>query len=122
MRIRKIKDKDACAATVLLRHFGVAITDDELAQRLHHFQYKRNHVVVGAIRHGMLVSLMHIGIEPSLVADRTARVYALFVEQDNEAVAMTQSLLKYGEDWARQHGCQMVYDDAIKPRLSGCMI
>ena len=119
MRIRKIKDKDTSAAIQLLGRFGVRITDDEFSQRLHHFQYKRNHTVVVVEKRGRLVSLMHIGIEPSLVRDRFARVFALYVDPDITGSGMLHSMLKYGENWARQHGCLLFYDGTSGSRSVG---
>ncbi len=105
MRIRKIKDKDIDAAVVLLERSGVSVTNEDFTQRLHQFLYKRNHAVVVIEHRGRLMSLMHIGIEPSLTKNRVARVYSLFVDQDGIGNGMKQYMLRYGEDWAQKHGC-----------------
>ena len=119
MRIRKIKDKDTDAAAQLLKRSGVKITGDEFIRRLHHFQYKRNHTVVVVQQRGKVVSLMHIGIEPSLTSDRIARVYALFIDPDNAGSGMRNGMLRYGEDWAQKHGCQMIYNSTPHSGLTG---
>lgn len=119
MRIRKIKEKDVEAAAVLLRRSGMSVTAEEFSARLHHFLYKRNHVVVVVEHRGRLVSLMHIGIEPSLIKDRIARVYSLFVDQDSAGSGMSQYLVRYGEDWAQQHGCHFVYRGCKDGQITG---
>ena len=119
MRIRKIKDKDTSGAVQLLKRSGVKITEDEFVQRLHDFQYKRNHTVVIVEQRGRVVSLMHIGIEPSLTHDRLARVNALFSDPDIAGSGMIHSMLRYGEDWAGQHGCQMIYNSTSRSGLKG---
>ena len=118
MRIRKIKDRDIDAAVVLLGHLGVSVTPEEFTQRLHHFLYKRNHAVVVVEHRGRLMSLMHIGIEPSLTKDRMARVYSLFVDQDVISSGVKQYMLRYGEDWAQQHGCFFI-SDSVSDKMTG---
>ena len=106
MRIRKIKDKDIYSAAELIRRSGHNLDADLLMRRLHDFQYKRNHTVVVASKQSKLISLMHIGIEPSLIKDRTAYIYSLFV--DDEAKNMANNLLVFAKEWAKQHGCNVV--------------
>ena len=108
MRIRKIKDKDIYAAATLMKHVGVHIDQDTLAQRINYFQYKRSHSVVVVDCQGQIAALMHIGVEPSLVRDRVANIYSLFID-DKQKSEITKSLLAYGENWAKQHGCDLIY-------------
>jgi hypothetical protein len=122
MRIRKIKDKDIDAAVVLLERSGVSVTAEDFTQRLHHFLYKRNHAVVVIENRGRLMSLMHIGVEPSLTKDRVARVYSLFIDQDKMNTDIKQYMLRYGEDWAQLHGCLFIndIDDAMTRQKPLC--
>ncbi|MDD5017697.1 MAG: hypothetical protein PHO15_06330 [Eubacteriales bacterium] len=108
MRVRKLKEKDIHAAAALMSRTGLQTGGDVLARRLQHFRYRRNHAVVVLEQRGRLVSLMHIGIEPSLTKDRAACVCSLFTDKENnDAAAIEKYLLSFGKDWARQHGCDM---------------
>ena len=111
MRIRKIKDKDIYAAAALMQRSGVKIDSEALERRLLHFQ--RNHTVVVAEQHSRLVSLMHIGIEPSLLSDRKACIYVMFVDARRMEMADASAmLLAYGKKWAQQHGCETLRYDS----------
>ena len=111
MRIRRMREKDIDAAAVLMRSSGFAVGSEALAQRLKNFQYQRNHMVAVAEHRGRLLSLMHIGAEPSLTCGRCARVYAFFVDANAHPGVPMESLHAYMVQWANRHGC----DTLIEP-------
>lgn len=109
MRIRKVNDKDIGKAVELIRRCGLSIDEKTLRERLLDFQYKRNHTVVVVTAGGRMLLLMHIGIEPSLIRDRTAKVFAMFFDEKTTSKEMRISLIAYGRSWARQHGCELSF-------------
>ncbi len=110
MRIRRMREKDIEAAAALMRRSGAAVSSELLAQRLKNFQYQRSHMVAVAEHHGRLLSLMHIGAEPSLTVGRCARVYALFIDTDAQPTVPPESLRAYMVQWARRHGCERLIE------------
>lgn len=110
MRIRRMREKDIEAAAALMRRSGMAVGSDLLAERLKNFQYQRNHMVAVAEHHGRLLSLLHIGAEPSLTCGRCARVYALFMDPEAQPGVRPESLHAYMAQWAHQHGCDVLIE------------
>jgi hypothetical protein len=121
MRIRRMREKDIDAVAALMRRSGMAVGSELLAQRLKNFQYQRNHMVAVAEHRGKLLSLLHIGAEPSLTYGRCARVYALFVDTDAQPGVQPESLRAYMAQWAHRHGCDVVIepDEVIKANKKG---
>ena len=120
MRIRRMREKDIEAAAALMRRSGMAVGSDLLEQRLKNFQYQRNHMVAVAEHHGRLLSLLHIGAEPSLTCGRCARVYALFVDAEAQPGVPLNSLRAYMAQWANQHGCDVLVEtDELKAIKKG---
>jgi hypothetical protein len=105
-----MQDKDTAAAAALMRSSGFAVDSEALAQRLKNFQYQRNHMVAVAEHRGRLLSLMHIGAEPSLTCGRCARVYTLFVDGSALPAVPMESLRAYIAQWAQRHGCDVLID------------
>ena len=105
-----MRDKDIEAAAALMRRSGMAVGSELLAERLKNFQYQRNHMVAVAEHHGRLLSLLHIGAEPSLTCGRCARVYALFVDTETKPTIPLDSLHAYMAQWAHQHGCDVLVE------------
>lgn len=108
MRIRRMREKDIEAAAALMRRSGMAVGSELLAQRFKNFQYQRNHMVAVAEHRGRLLSLLHIGAEPSLTCGRCARVYALFTDPDAQPAMPPDSLRAYMAQWAHRHGCDVL--------------
>jgi len=115
MRIRKIKEKDIAGAVQLMRRMGAKIDEEAFAARLHDFQYKRNHTVVVVWYRARIIALMHVGIAPSLMADRRATVFTMFIDPDCSQPGLRENLLAYAEDWSHQHGCEsVVHREGVK--------
>lgn len=117
MRIRKINDKDISRAADLMCRQGFCVDEDVLRERRLDFQYKRNHTVVVVTVGGRMLSIMHIGIEPSLMRNRTAKIFSMFIDEEAAPKEMRTSLLAYGRSWAKQHGCELIYTDSTKGSL-----
>jgi hypothetical protein len=105
-----MREKDIDAAAALMHRSGLAVGGEMLAQRLKNFQYQRNHIVAVAEHRGRLLSLLHIGAEPSLTYGRCARVYSLFIDTDAQPGVPLSSLRAYMAQWAHRHGCGVVIE------------
>ncbi len=112
MRIRRMREKDADAAAVLLCRSGLAVDGATLVQRIRDFQYQRNHMAAVAEHRGRVFALIHIGAEPSLTCGRCARVYTLLTDAEAYPPVPRDTLLGYARQWAKQHGCEILLEDS----------
>jgi hypothetical protein len=110
-----MREKDIDAAAALMRRSGLTLGSEVLEQHFKNFQYQRNHMIAVAEHHGRLLSLLHIGAEPSLTCGRCARVYALFFDTDAQPGVPLDSLRAYMSQWAHRHGCDVLIEsDEVK--------
>lgn len=96
MRNRKIHDKDIVKAAELMCRCGLSIDEKTLHKRLLDLQYKRNHTVVVLTASSCILLIMHVGIEPSLIRDRTAKIFAMYFDEKIAPKEMRSSLMTYG--------------------------
>lgn len=104
MRIRKINDKDIVKAVELMCRCGLSINEKTLRKRFLDLQYKRNYTVVVVTASSPILSIMHVGIELSLIRDRTAKIFAMYFDEKIAAKEMRSSLMPYSRSWAKSMG------------------
>ena len=106
--IRSATVADAEAVARLSGQLGYSSTKEETARRLLEVNGQSEHAVYIAEADGAPVGWIHVFIEHSLLADTSAEVAGLVIDENHRSRGVGRMLMDQAERWARQHGCGSV--------------
>lgn len=104
LTIRKATVNDAETLASLATQLGYPSEAGQAAQRLLRLPAGRATVLVAADR-GLVVGWAHVSTQASLLADDTAEIMGLIVEQGYRDRGIGRALLRAAELWALENGC-----------------
>ena len=106
--IRRASAADAANLARLSDQLGYPATAEDCARRLLEIDRNSEHVVFVAATGDVVIGWVHALIGHSLVADTTAEVAGLVVDQAYRSQRVGRVLMEQVERWAQQQGCVAV--------------
>lgn len=106
--IRRATAADAAAIARLSDQLGYPATAKDCARRLLEVNRRPEHVVFVAATDHAVIGWVHALIGHSLVADTTAEVAGLVVDEAYRGQRIGRVLMEQVERWARAQGCAAV--------------
>ena len=106
--IRRASAADAANLARLSDQLGYPATAEDCARRLLEIDRNSEHVVFVAAACDVVIGWVHALIGHSLVADTTAEVAGLVVDQAYRSQRVGRVLMEQVERWAQEQGCVAV--------------
>jgi N-acetylglutamate synthase-like GNAT family acetyltransferase len=116
--LRRAVPKDAAAIARLVNQLEYEGDRSAVARRLAALAAAPHQRLIVAAGPDGVAGLVHVKAEPSLLADRTAQIVALVVEENWRSRGVGRALLEEAEAWAAARGCERVqlYSNAKRVR------
>jgi GNAT superfamily N-acetyltransferase len=107
IEIRSADLADAPALVTLIAAMGYEVTLDQVRQRLS--QLPPGHVVFVGADDVRVRGWCHVFLSHSLIVGPRVEIAGLAVEAGLQRSGVGGALLRHAEEWARQHGVDIVY-------------
>ncbi len=106
--VRLATPADAARINLLADQLGYPASTAETSARLASILLREAHAVFVADVDDAVAGWVHVLVPDSLLADRTAEVAGLVVDEHHRSRGLGQALMTRAEQWAREHGCHAV--------------